>query len=670
MKSIDISGKRNLLWSVLLTAVAIAGGSLIFSGRLAVPPISYIPPEETAVQLLAPFSGVVAWAAAKWAFLPKIVMPLLAIAALVVTRRLFKTSGNFLFIVALFSVLLTAWISWAALIVVKGGSLPSGDWEVFFPAAVKLLFLPIALLYHWSFRLFGWMTYPLSLLFLAAAFFVFFVKKKSKKEWYLETILMLYGAGIMLYLLMNLLSFGPATSPLTILLSGILPVGLWAIVFSLLLILTLYFLVSRITGFTLKDLKKKKRRGKRGGSPKPQSPSESEAESAGDSKPAEEIPKLALNLTPLTLEETKRGREEAMPTEAETAFNKREEPAEAAEFKSITEETFTKLSLPLVFAETVTGPASFLISYDVPDGLSLAEVKKQEKEIEFRLSEERGRPLVPIPGKKRVGVLYPRSDRENLFFESVAPLLSEPDGKFRKEVLPIYVGKTLWGDNFITDLADAPHILVAGSTGSGKSVFLHVLIESLLRGPRCRYTRIVLVDPKRVEFGDFSSSPHLACPIVEEPDETDRLLSTLIDTMEDRYRILSSRGYKNIGELYEQENTPQMPYLVAVLDEVADLFLSERGKELKTSIIKLAQKSRAVGIHLVLATQRPSADIIDGLIKANFPTRIAFRTSSQVDSRVILDRNGAETLFGKGDGLFVSPTDDQPVRFQGAYLNF
>ncbi len=662
---------------------------MIFSGRLAVSPVSYLPPRETALQLLAPLSGVVAWAAAKWAFLPKIVMPLLALAAFGVTRRLFKTSGNFLFIIALFSVLVTAWTAWAALIVVKGGSLPQGGGEVFFPAAGKLLFLPVALLYHWSFRLFGWMTYPLSLFLLAAAFFVFFVKKQSRKEWYLENLLMLYGAGLMLSLLISFLSSEPAASPLTLLLSGILPAGLWAVLFGILLVLTLYFLVSRITGFTLKDLKNRKGSGKRGGSPKPKRPSAKGAGAADDSKTekgrgkaaekaaeeqAEEPVKLELNLTPLALAEGESGRADAPESEepAESGETEQvptaEEPAEAAEFKTITEETFTKLSLPLVFAETVTGPASFLLSYDVPDGLSLAEVKKQEKEIEFRLSEERGRPLVPIPGKKRVGILYPRSDRENLLFGKVSPLLYGQDGKGRKEVLPIYVGKTLWGGDFIADLADAPHLLVAGSTGSGKSVFLHVLIESLLRGPRSRFTRLVLVDPKRVEFGDFSSSPHLACPIVEEPDETDRLLSTLIETMEDRYRILAGKGYKNIGELYEQEQNPQMPYLVAVLDEVADLFLSERGKELKTSIIKLAQKSRAVGIHLVLATQRPSADIIDGLIKANFPTRIAFRTSSQVDSRVILDRNGAEALFGKGDGLFVSPTDEQPVRFQGAFL--
>lgn len=651
MKRIDISGKRNVVWMILLTAVAVAGGSLIFSGRLAVSPFSYIPPKETAIQLLAPLSGVVGWAAAKWAFLPKIVMPLLALAALAVTRRLFKTSGNFLFIVALFSVLVTAWTVWAALIVVKGGSLPQGGGEVFFPAAGKLLFLPVALLYHWSFRLFGWMTYPLSIFLLAAAFFVFFVKKQSKKEWYLENLLMLYGAGLMLSLLISLLSSKPAASPLTVLLSGILPAGLWAVLFGILLVLTLYFLVSRITGFTLKDLKTAKKTGKR---------SAKAAEKAAQ--------KLELDLTPVTLAEGETGEASEAETEEETDEAGQEEPAEAAEFKTITEETFTKLSLPLVFAETVTGPASFLLSYDVPDGLSLADVKKQEREIEFRLSEERGRPLLPIPGKKRVGVLYPRSDRENLLFGNVAPLLAERNEKGRKEVLPIYVGKTLWGDDFIADLADAPHLLVAGSTGSGKSVFLHVLIESLLRGPMRRFTRLVLVDPKRVEFGDFSSSPHLACPIVEEPNETGRLLSTLIETMEDRYRILAGKGYKNIGELYEREKSLQMPYLVAVLDEVADLFLSESGKELKTSIIKLAQKSRAVGIHLVLATQRPSADIIDGLIKANFPTRIAFRTSSQVDSRVILDRNGAEALFGKGDGLFVSPTDEQPVRFQGAFL--
>jgi S-DNA-T family DNA segregation ATPase FtsK/SpoIIIE len=209
--------------------------------------------------------------------------------------------------------------------------------------------------------------------------------------------------------------------------------------------------------------------------------------------------------------------------------------------------------------------------------------------------------------------------------------------------------------------------MVAGSTGSGKSVFLHSLIESLTSGPRRRFTRLILVDPKRVEFGRFSSCPGLAYPVVEEADDLAALLSQLTDIMEERYRYLSKKKVRDLGELHRKEDEPGMPYLAVVIDEVADIFLSERGKEIKTSIIRLAQKSRAVGIHLVLATQRPSADIVDGLIKANFPTRIAFRTSSQVDSRVVLDRGGAETLFGKGDGLFVSPEREHPVRFQGAF---
>ncbi len=629
------------------------------------PPSEYIPMDQTGLGLLAPLSPLVAWAASKWSFLPRIFMPLLALIALGVTRRLFKTNGNFLFAVALLSAAVTAWLAWAAWIVARGGGIVAGGWPVFRSAFGDLLLYPVALLFHWSHRLFGWMTYPLPLFILAAAAILFLVKKRSRREELIESLLLLYLAGLFLYLAIGFLS-NSATGPIGALVLHLLPRSIAGVLFGLLFLGVGYLLLRRTGGVSAGKLIAAVKGGKK---PKaddaPETRSTESAHVTGTENTAS-AKQIALDLTPPTsaaVQSPLPKEEEGNPvTEVESA---EEQPEEARGYEERCREVFSMLGLELSFAETTIGPATYLISYDVPESLTLSELKKQEEEIEFRLSEERGRPLIPIPGKKRVGVLFPRGDREDLSLEGVLPILFED--RSLERALPIYIGKTVVGENFIVDLAAAPHLLVAGSTGSGKSVFLHALVESLIRGPRSRLCRLVLVDPKRVEFGSYASVANLACPVVEEPDTVAALLGELIETMEARYTLLSERGVKNIAELHAREEDPQMPYLVAVLDEVADLFLSSEGKAIKTSVIRLAQKSRAVGIHLVLATQRPSADIVDGLIKANFPTRVAFRTSGQVDSRVILDRNGAEKLYGKGDGLFFSPSSEHPVRFQGAY---
>jgi len=664
MKSYSVSGSRLYVWPAILAVIAVAGIFLLLSGTFSLPPSEYIPLEQTGLELLAPLSPLVAWAASTWSFLPRIFMPLLALVALGVTRRLFKTSGNFLFAVALLSAAVTAWLAWAAWIVAWGGEIVAGGWPVFRSAFGDLLLYPVALLFHWSDRLFGWMTYPLPLFILAAAAILFLVKKRSRRGELIESLLLLYIAGLLLYFAIGFLS-NSAIGPISALLLQLLPRSIAGVLFGLLFLGVGYLFLRRTGGVSAGKLIATVKGGK-----KPKAADAPETRShpgaahvTGKENPASAKP-ITLDLTPPTPVQSPlpegEGRDSVKEVDSEEA-----QPEEARGYEERCREVFGMLGLELSFAETTIGPATYLISYDVPESHSLSELKKQEEEIEFRLSEERGRPMIPIPGKKRVGVLFPRSDREDLSLEGVLPILYED--RSLEQALPIYIGKTIVGEDFIVDLAATPHLLVAGSTGSGKSVFLHALVESLIRGPKNRFCRLVLVDPKRVEFGSYASVANLACPVVEEPAAVSALLEELIETMEERYTRLSEEGVKNIAELHAKEEDPQMPYLVAVLDEVADLFLFSEGKEIKTSVIKLAQKSRAVGIHLVLATQRPSADVVDGLIKANFPTRVAFRTSGQVDSRVILDRNGAEKLYGKGDGLFFSPASEHPVRFQGAY---
>jgi len=284
-----------------------------------------------------------------------------------------------------------------------------------------------------------------------------------------------------------------------------------------------------------------------------------------------------------------------------------------------------------------------------------------------------------MPGKPHVGIEVPNPRRETIFLREV--IESRP---FRESgsKLTIALGKTIDGLNYVADLAKMPHLLIAGTTGSGKSVGVNALIVSILYRARPDEVKFILIDPKRLELGLYEDIPHLATPIIVDPKLAARSLKWAVAEMERRYRDLAGWGVRNIDgynteimrrnliKEYDDKGEPwkPLPYIVIIIDELADLMMTS-GREVEESITRLAQMARAVGIHLVLATQRPSVDVITGLIKANFPSRISFRVSSKIDSRTIIDTNGAEQLLGRGDMLFLPPGTSRLIRVHGAYID-
>jgi S-DNA-T family DNA segregation ATPase FtsK/SpoIIIE len=284
-----------------------------------------------------------------------------------------------------------------------------------------------------------------------------------------------------------------------------------------------------------------------------------------------------------------------------------------------------------------------------------------------------------MPGKPHVGIEVPNPRRETIFLREV--IESRP---FRESgsKLTIALGKTIDGLNYVADLAKMPHLLIAGTTGSGKSVGVNALIVSILYRARPDEVKFILIDPKRLELGLYEDIPHLATPIIVDPKLAARSLKWAVNEMERRYRDLAGWGVRNIDgynteimrrnliKEYDDKGEPwkPLPYIVIIIDELADLMMTS-GREVEESITRLAQMARAVGIHLVLATQRPSVDVITGLIKANFPSRISFRVSSKIDSRTIIDTNGAEQLLGRGDMLFLPPGTSRLIRVHGAYID-
>jgi S-DNA-T family DNA segregation ATPase FtsK/SpoIIIE len=284
-----------------------------------------------------------------------------------------------------------------------------------------------------------------------------------------------------------------------------------------------------------------------------------------------------------------------------------------------------------------------------------------------------------VPGKAHVGIEVPNPQRETIRLREVVESRA-----FRESTskLTIALGKTIDGLNYIADLAKMPHLLIAGATGAGKSVGVNSLIVSILYKARPDEVKFILIDPKRLELGLYEDIPHLATPIITDPKPAARSLKWAVGEMERRYKVLAGWGVRNIDGFnteverrnfakdFDESNEPhkRLPYIVIIIDELADLMMVS-GHEVEESITRLAQMARAVGIHLVLATQRPSVDVITGLIKANFPSRISFRVSSKVDSRTIIDANGAEQLLGRGDMLFLPPGTSRLVRVHGAYLD-
>jgi S-DNA-T family DNA segregation ATPase FtsK/SpoIIIE len=311
----------------------------------------------------------------------------------------------------------------------------------------------------------------------------------------------------------------------------------------------------------------------------------------------------------------------------------------------------------------VVGPRVTRYELRLGSGVKVGKVRNLQQDIAYALAATEVRILAPIPGKSAVGVEVPNTKPAKV---TLGDVFSEyPDAN--DWTLPVGLGKDISGRAVFFDLAEMPHLLVAGTTGSGKSVMLNGLLTSLLLTTDPRQVKMVLIDPKRVELSQFVRVPHLITPVVTDVKKAANALSWAVSEMERRYEVLEKAGVRSLDG-YNDRGAEQMPYVVIVIDELADLMMTAAAK-VEDAVIRLAQKARAVGIHLVVATQRPSVDVITGMIKANIPSRIAFAVSSQIDSRVILDTPGAESLLGMGDMLFKPVSAVRPSRVQGAFIS-
>jgi S-DNA-T family DNA segregation ATPase FtsK/SpoIIIE len=314
---------------------------------------------------------------------------------------------------------------------------------------------------------------------------------------------------------------------------------------------------------------------------------------------------------------------------------------------------------------SVGGPHVTRYELRLAPGIKMSKVATLKDDLAYALAAEQVRILAPIPGKQAVGVEVPNRVRSMVHLGDV--FQDAPKGW---SPLSVWLGKDIAGKAIGTDLAKQPHILIAGTTGSGKSGCVNAMLSSILLHASPNEVRLVLVDPKRVELNHYEGIPHLLTPVVTSPRLAANVLSNLIKEMEERYGVMSRAKTRSLVELNRariKQGEAPLPYILCVIDELADLMMVAPA-DVEDSIIRLAQKSRAVGIHLVLATQRPSADVITGMIKANVPARIAFAVSSQTDSRVILDQNGAESLLGQGDMLFRPAGESRTARIQGAFI--
>ncbi len=314
----------------------------------------------------------------------------------------------------------------------------------------------------------------------------------------------------------------------------------------------------------------------------------------------------------------------------------------------------------------MTGPHITRYELRLAPGTKVAKVAQLKDDLAYALAATEIRILAPIPGKQAVGVEVPNARRRIVHLGDV---FQEPPVDWSP--LTVWLGKDIAGRAIGADLAKMPHLLVAGTTGAGKSACVNAMLCSILLRATPHEVRVLLVDPKQVELNHYESIPHLLTPVITSPRMAANALQNLVKEMEQRYGTMSLARTRSLPELNrarEKRGEPPLPYLLCVIDELADLMMVAPA-DVEDSIIRLAQKARAVGIHLVLATQSPRVDVITGMIKANVPSRIAFAVSSQTDSRVILDQNGAESLLGMGDMLFSPVGSSKLQRIQGAYVD-
>lgn len=340
--------------------------------------------------------------------------------------------------------------------------------------------------------------------------------------------------------------------------------------------------------------------------------------------------------------------------------------------------------------EIKPGPVITMYELEPASGVKINRITNLSDDLALAMKAQSVRIIAPIPGKAAIGIEIPNQERDYVYVRSVLDTDVFLDSKYR---LPIILGKDIVGNPVAADLVKMPHLLIAGTTGSGKSVSLNAMICSILFKARPDDVKFLMIDPKRLELSAYEGIPHLLHPVVVNPKKAAQVLKWAIDEMERRYELISREGMKSIEKynrlmekrkaeegqqrkgtrpVSQEETAPEdrehLPYIVIVIDELADLMMVAQ-RNVESSLARLAQMARAAGIHLILATQRPSVDVITGIIKANFPTRISFQVSSKVDSRTILDQLGAEKLLGAGDMLFIPPGTSQLVRIHGAYVS-
>jgi len=339
------------------------------------------------------------------------------------------------------------------------------------------------------------------------------------------------------------------------------------------------------------------------------------------------------------------------------------------------------INAKVVAAET--GPVVTMFELELAAGVKVSQISALSNDMARALAAGAVRVVAPLPGKHTIGIEVPNSEKERVRIKNMIELAGS---KPQKMQIPLYLGKDSSGEALVSDLTKMPHLLIAGTTGSGKSVCINSIVVGVLLTKRPDEVKMILIDPKMVEMTAFNTIPHLMCPIVTETKMAGQILEWATVKMDERYALLAEAKVKNIADFNklgaeeiskrfnaateeEEAKIPKkLPYIVIIIDELADLMMTA-AKEIEGYIVRLAQKSRAVGIHIVLATQRPQATVVTGLIKSNMPSRVGFRVAARMDSRIILDQNGAETLLGEGDMLFLKPGTSDLIRAQGTFLD-